>query len=206
MGDPADRRIKEGEVEGGVVADQDRALAFGGLDRIPYGIEDVVERLALGQGPAEGVVRVDARHLEGARVDIGARERIDIGRDGRRRHQEARGLHADGDDGDFQQGIPFGIEAARFDIHDDRQEPPEPPGHRRSGAVTRRIHRYEGYQSAPEAAPDVKPMCACRHLVTKKPWNRKTLHPSFAALARLEKFRTEIPQGGAQGSTHTFHT
>src|ERR1700754_464898 len=71
---PAHRRIKEGKVESRVMAHEDRALAFRDLYGFPDRIEDVIERLALGQGAAKGMIGVDSGHFQRTWVDIRARK------------------------------------------------------------------------------------------------------------------------------------
>ena len=72
--------LDKAQVETGVVPHQDSPIAAGGAYRPTDGGEDAVDRLMLGDGVAEGVIRVDLVEGQGPGVDLGTEERAGRGR------------------------------------------------------------------------------------------------------------------------------
>ena len=123
------------------MADQDRALAARLAHRLAHHVENVVQRLALGQGTAQGVVRVDPGNLQRTRVEVGTGKRLHMGGDQLLAAQEAGLVDAQRYRGDLQQRIVFGIEAAGLHVDHDRQETTEALGHADRDGVVDDIHR-----------------------------------------------------------------
>ncbi|MNH30504.1 hypothetical protein D3C79_908030 [compost metagenome] len=76
------------------------------------------------------MVQLDPGELQRGRLDVGALERLHPVEVGVLGEQEALFVHADGDSGNFQQGIGSAVEAAGFNIYHYRQIAAEALGHR----------------------------------------------------------------------------
>src|SRR5215472_8849529 len=72
------RGVEEGEVEGGVVADENRAAAAAGAHRVADLAEDPLQRVALRDRRAQRVMRIDAGHRERLRVEARTRKGLHV--------------------------------------------------------------------------------------------------------------------------------
>ncbi len=136
---PIDRGIEKAKVETAVVPDQDRPLAAIGLERLTDTTEDLAQRLLFTHSHAQRVIQLDAGEIQRRLLDIGPGERFDTEEIGVLRKQQTLLVHADGDRGNFQQGIGGRIEATGLDIHHHRQVATETTGHRRFEAAAVRL-------------------------------------------------------------------
>ncbi|KAG0959733.1 hypothetical protein G6F31_011356 [Rhizopus arrhizus] len=118
-------RIDETEVEMGVVADQDRALAAVLLHRGTHRDEDVVQCRFLFLGQPDRVVEDDAGHFQRLRIDLQALGRHHGCAGGLAGVEQAGLVHLDRHGGDFQQRIALAVETAGFHIDHHRQEAAE---------------------------------------------------------------------------------
>ena len=119
------QRVDEAEVEGGVVADENRARAFllflVGADFV----EEALRRFVFVIGRAQRVVGVDAGDFQRFGVDVGAGKGVDVVVDGVGAAKTLVFVEVDQHGGEFEQRVFFGVKAAGLDVNDDRQEAAE---------------------------------------------------------------------------------
>ncbi|OPZ12157.1 MAG: hypothetical protein BWZ07_01499 [Alphaproteobacteria bacterium ADurb.BinA280] len=139
--DAADGGVQKAEIEGGVMANQNRALAAMTLGSGTNGREQMIERLPLIQCATKRVADIDASDFQRSRIDLRAEEWVDMRGDDFAGIDGAVVLHFDRNCGNFQQRMPFGIEAAGFDIDHDRQESAKSRSHGARGKGVTHEHR-----------------------------------------------------------------
>ena len=114
---PLDRGVEERQVERGVVPDQHRPGAPMGPYRPSHRIEHEPQRFAFGLGVAQRVIGDDSVELQRRRLDVGVRERFDVGGMGGFNTPPALVVDPQKHHRDLEQRIGRGIESAGLDIH-----------------------------------------------------------------------------------------
>ena len=120
-------RVEEAQIEGRVVADQDRAAAAVGAHRVADFAEDALQRVALRQRRPQRMVRVDAGDRERQRIQAGALKGLHLIVMRGATLERAVGVHVDECRRDLEQGIGGGMKPAGFHIDRDRQIAAEAP-------------------------------------------------------------------------------
>lgn len=128
--------VQEAQIEAAVVADQDRAFAAIGFQRLAHATEDVGQCSLFTHCHAQWVIELDARKFQSGGFDIRAFERLDAEEVGVFREHETLFIHADGGRGDFQQCVGSAVETTGFYVDDNRQIATKPLGHRVTGTAT----------------------------------------------------------------------
>jgi len=129
------RGVEERQIEPGVVADQDRALAGRALHAGPHFLENALQRFALVDRRPQWMPGVDLVDLQCRRFDVGALEGFDVIAVRRAAHQAARIVEFDHHRGDLQQRIARAVESTGLDIDHHRQESTETPRHQALGCI-----------------------------------------------------------------------
>jgi hypothetical protein len=126
----ADRGVQEIQVERRVVADEDGACAF----RIAYGsahlAEDALQRVVLGDGRTQRMVRIDAGDRERGGLEVRSGKGNDVIAVRLTARQGAVRAHLEEYHRDLEERIGLGVESARLQIHDDGQEAAKTRGER----------------------------------------------------------------------------
>ncbi len=117
-------------IEGGVVAHQHGALAVEGFYRLADRRKNLAQAFALRHRFPLRVPRINAGEIQGRLFQVGAFERIDLLHVGFAPAQPTVFVHGQQYGGNFQQGIPLGIEACSFNIHNHRQKAAKALGQR----------------------------------------------------------------------------
>lgn len=115
-----DCSIEKAEIEMGVVPNQHGALAAGSAQALSDRSEQLAQGFTLADCLAERVVRLDAVELQRSFFDIGSLKRLDMLHHDHPGHEPTIRVHLDDAHGKLQQGIGGGVEAARFDVDDNR--------------------------------------------------------------------------------------
>ncbi len=123
------RGVQESEVERRIVADEHRAPTIGGAHRGAHFPENPLQRIALRNRRAQRVMRIDPVDRQRGRLDVRARKRLHVKRVALAAAKVAVRVKIDHHGRDLEQRIGRGIESARLDVHDDRQEAAKPAGH-----------------------------------------------------------------------------
>ena len=126
-----DRGVEEAQIEGGIVADEDRAPALVGAHRVADLAEDSLQRVAFGQRRAQRMVRIDAGDRQRRRIEARAREGLHVVVVGGTAAQRAVGVHVDEHRRNLQQRVGRGVKAAALHIDHHRQVAAEAPRHER---------------------------------------------------------------------------
>lgn len=121
--------IDERQIEPRVVTDQNGAAAVAVSHRLSDRLKNFLQNFVFRQGVTKRMVRVDTGKGKRCRIEIGAREGLDVTSEGLMPFQAARLVHAQGDGGDFQQGIGLRVESRRLHVYRDGQETAKTLGH-----------------------------------------------------------------------------
>ncbi len=115
-----DSGVEKAEIEMGIVANQHGAFAAGGSQALADRSKQIAQCFALTNRLSERVVRLDAVELQCRFFNIGALKRLDMLHHDLAGHDPTVGVHLDDAHSKLQQGIGGGIEAASFDVDDNR--------------------------------------------------------------------------------------
>ena len=121
--------VEEAEIEAAVVANQNRALAAVGLQRLADATENISQGAFFTYCHAQRVIELDAGEIQCGLFDVGAGKRLNTKEIGVVGEHEALFVHADGGRGNFQQGVGGAVETAGFNIDDYRQVTAKALGH-----------------------------------------------------------------------------
>ena len=130
--------VQEAQVEGGVVADQDRAAAAVGAQRVTDLAEDSLQGIALRQRRTQRVKGIDAGDRERGGIQPPACEGLHVEVMGGAAFQGAVAVHVDEHRRDLEQCIGRGVKAAGLHVDGHRQVAAEAPRHERRGRRRRR--------------------------------------------------------------------
>ena len=125
--------VQEAQVERGVVADQDRAAAAVGTQRVTDLAEDPLQGIALRQRRTQRVKGIDARDRERGGIEPPAFERLDVEVMSGAAFQAAVAVHVDEHRRDLEQRIGRRVKAAGLHVDGHRQVAAEAPRHERRG-------------------------------------------------------------------------
>ena len=122
------RGLDEREVEGWIMADQDRSAAPMARDFLTNSVKDQVQCHTLVDGQTEGVKRINLVEFKRARIEVGAFERFYMMRDRRVQVPTTRRVAVEHDGRDFQKRVRFMIKTPGFHVDDDGEKSAESIG------------------------------------------------------------------------------
>ena len=146
-----DGGVDEPQIEGGVVANQDRTAAAIATHRMANLPEDSLQGVTFGQRRTQRVKGVDAGDRQGRGIEPSALEGLDVEVMGGTAFQQPLAVHVDEHRGDLEQRVGGGMKAAGFHVDGHRQVTAEAPRHerRRRGWRRESLRRCLAHGAAP---------------------------------------------------------